>query len=260
MSQLKARYGFDVLALMAIAGDLTTNGMAAEGTCIADEAAIAGDTPIAAITGNHESAVSAQQMAEAGMTVLDGATDEVGGVRVLGDGDPSRTELFGGSSLRGEETQQGQGVRLREVAADGDRPALVIVHQGYAAAALLGVDDMRTLLESPTSLVEPAEDGIDDIPAAAVLYGHWHRSVEPRVVWNSDGTCTFVMELDTSGGAVATSTIDSFSNPWSPPRQSASFPVLFLSDEAPLVTGYQSYIFRTDGTVTVKPRVDVGAP
>ena len=256
VSQLHEQHGDDAVALMAIAGDLTTNGTAAEGTCIEDEAAIAGDIPIAAITGNHETELSAEQMAGAGMTVLDGSTEEVGGVRVLGDGDPSRTELFGGSALRGEETQQGQGRRLLDVASGDDPPDVVMVHEGYAAAAFLGVEDMRTFLESPTPLVEP----VDDVPASAVLYGHWHRSVEPRVVWNSDGTWTFVMELDTSGGAVATSTIDNFSTPWSPPRQPAAFPVLFLDEDSRLVTGYQLYRFEVDGTVVVEPRVEVGAP
>jgi hypothetical protein len=91
-----------------------------------------------------------------------------------------------------------------------------------------------------------------------VLYGHWHRSVEPRVVWNSDGSWTLVMELDTSGGAVASPTIGHFSTPWTPPQQEASFPVLFLDRDTGLVTGYQLYSFATDGTVTVHPRVEVG--
>ena len=260
VSQLREQHGADALSLLAVTGDLTTNGTAAEGSCIRDEAAIARDVPVTAITGNHESAVSVQQMVQAGMSVLDGATEEINGVRVLGDGDPSRTELFGGSSLRGQETQHGQGRRLHDVAADGGAPDLVLVHEGYAAAAFLGVEDMRDFFESPTSLVEPVEDEVDDVPAAAVLYGHWHRSVQPRVAWNSDGTWTFVMELDTSGGTVATSTLGNFSTPWSPPRQPASFPVLFLDTETRLVTGYQLYRFDIDATVAVQARVDVGAP
>ncbi|MCW2815125.1 MAG: hypothetical protein JWN84_2580 [Nocardioides sp.] len=254
----------DAPSLLAIAGDLTTNGTAAEGTCISGEAAIAGDVPVAAISGNHESDVSEEQMADAGMAVLDGSVEEVGGVRVLGDGDPSRTELFGGSALRGEEGQDDHGQRLREVAADeDDRPDLVLVHEAYAAQAFLEVDSVRDLLdEEPESLTEPPadadNDGVGDVPAGAVFYGHWHRSIAPRVLWNSDGTWTFLMELDTTGGAVDTPTINNFSTPWSRPQQEASFPVLFLDEETRLVTGYQRYAFDTDGTVTVEPRVDVG--
>ena len=249
-------------ALLAITGDLTTNGTAAEGTCITAEAAIAGDAPVAAIGGNHETAASEEQMRDAGMEVLDGSVEEVGGVRLLGDSDPSRTELFGGSELRGDEGQDGQGRRLREVAAD-DRPDLLLVHEAYAAQAFLEIESVSALLSSPatsmtTPPTDPDDDGVGDVPAGAVLYGHWHRSIEPRVLWNSDGTWTLLMELDTTGGAVDTPTINNFSTPWSRPQQDASFPVLFLDEESRLVTGYQLYRFDTDGVVTVEPRVDVG--
>lgn len=252
-------------SLLAITGDLTTNGTAAEGGCIRDEAAIAADAPIAAIGGNHESTTSYDQMSDAGMTVLDGSVDEVGDVRLLGDNDVSRTELFGGSSLRGDESQAQQGQRLRQVAADaGDRPDLVLVHEAYAAQSFLDIESVDDVVSAdPVSLTEPpAEgadaDGVPDVPAGAVFYGHWHRSLAPRVLWNSDGTWTFLMELDTSGGAVATPTINNFSTPWSSPQQEASFPVVFLDEETRLVTGYQRYVFDTDGSVTVEPRVDVG--
>jgi hypothetical protein len=80
------------------------------------------------------------------------------------------------------------------------------------------------------------------------------------VVWNSDGTWTLVMELNTSGGAIASPTLNHFSTPWSPPQQTASFPVVFLNADSGLVTGYQIYTFGTDGKVTVEPRVEVGSP
>ncbi len=268
-----------VPSLLAITGDLTTNGTPAEGTCLRDEAAIADGGPVAAITGNHESVVSEQQMADAGMTVLDGEVTEVGGLRVLGDGDPSRSELFGSTALRGTETQAGQGERLRAVAEDADddeRPDLLMVHEAYAAQAFLGVDSVAGLLpdtpddaapgdpesdpKSDPAPDQPVDDGIDDVPASAVLYGHWHNSREPRVLWNDDGTWTLVMELDTTGGAIDSPSLTSFSTPWSSPQQDASFPVLFLDEETRLVTGYQLYRFATDGTVAVEPRVDVGVP
>ena len=136
----------------------------------------------------------------------------------------------------------------------------MLVHEAYAAQAFLGIDSVNTFLEDPTaaSLTTPVDDDIDDVPASAIFYGHWHRSIEPRVIWNSDGSWTFVMELDTSGGAIDTPTINNFSTPWSRPQQEASFPVLFQDEDTRLVTGYQLYRFDTDGTVTVEPRVDVG--
>ncbi len=267
VSLLAEQHGDGVPALMAITGDLTTNGTGAEGVCITDEAEIAGGAPIAAVSGNHESEVSITQMQDAGMTVLDGSTEEVGGVRVLGDEDPNRSELFGATRQRGEETQQGMGERLRQVAEEADpadRPDLVLVHEAYAAEAFLGIDSVNTFLKAgealPSSPTEPTDDAIDDIPASAVFYGHWHRSIPPRVVWNSDGTWTLVMELDTSGGAIDAPTINNFSTPWSRPQQEASFPVIFLDQESRMVTGYQLYRFDTDGTSTVEPRVDVGPP
>ncbi len=256
--RLRSTYGEGVPALMAITGDLTTNGTAAEGGCIAKEAAIAGEAPVAAVTGNHESDVSATQMKDSGMTVLDGSTVEVGGVKVLGDGDPNRSELFGATRLRGDESEDQLGARLFDEAGN-DRPDLVLVHEAYAAQAFVGVDGMTAFLDGRGSPTRPAEDGVRDLPASAVFYGHWHRSTEPRVVWNSDGTWTLVMELDTSGGAIADPTLGNFSTPWSRPQQEASFPVVFLDEASRLVTGYQIYSFATDGTVTVAPRVDVGA-
>jgi len=256
---LRERFGADVPALMAVTGDLTTNGTAAEDNCIRSEAAIPSPAPVAAVTGNHESDTSELQMRQAGMHVLDEATQEVGGVRLLGDGDPERTQLFGATVLRGEETEEQVGARLRERALD-EQPQLVLVHEAYAAQAFVGVEDMRGFLDDRGSRTRPYDDGVRDLPASAVLYGHWHRQVAPRVVWNSDGTWTLVMELDTSGGAIATPTLGHFSTPWSTPQQEASFPVLFLDRRSGLVTGYQLYRFHTDGTVQVRQRVEVGAP
>ncbi|WP_232678624.1 metallophosphoesterase [Nocardioides sp. R-C-SC26] len=262
-SMLTEEFGAEVPAALAIAGDLTTNGTAAEGTCIRDEAAIAGDRPVAAIIGNHESDTSLAQMKDADMTVLEGETEDVGGVRILGDGDPARTELFGPTALRGTETQADVGTRLFDVASEAgdDRPDLVLMHEAYSAAAFLDVGDMREFLDgTPRDLTTPVEDDVRDLPAGAIFYGHWHRDVPPAVVWNSDGTWTLVMELDTSGGAVATPTLTDFSTPWTSPAQAASFPVIFLDEETRLVTGYQLYRFTPAGEVEVEPRVEVGVP
>ncbi len=259
VGMLHTHFGEDVPALMAVTGDLTTNGTAAEGGCIRDEAAIMAGGEVAAVTGNHESEVSADQMGAAGMTVLDGSTTKVAGVTVLGDGDPSRSELFGSTELRGDEGEADLGSRLYEKARE-DRPEMVLVHEAYAAEAFVGTTGMTDFLEARGSATTPYEDGVRNLPAGALFYGHWHRSIEPRVVWNDDGTWTLVMELDTSGGAIDTPTIGHFSTPWAQPQQEASFPVVFLDDDSGLVTGYQIYRFGTDGNATVLPRVDIGSP
>ena len=254
------QYGAGTVSLLAISGDLTTNGTAAEGSCIADEAAIAGDAPVVAVTGNHESDVSARQMADAGMNVLTGSTVDEAGTTVLGAGDPERTEMFGATRLRGEDTQSSVGQALYETALD-DHPDITLVHEAYAAAAFIGdVPDMPAFLDARGSDRTWWDDGVRDLPTGALFYGHWHREVLPRVVWNSDGTWTLVMELNTSGGAIDTPTFNHFSTPWSKPQQRASFTMLFKNEESGLVTGYQRYAFATDGTVTVQPRVEIGTP
>jgi hypothetical protein len=256
-TMLRSRFGGSVPALLAVSGDLTTNGTAAEGSCIKDEAAIMGGRPVAAVTGNHESDVSIDQMKSAGMTVLDGRTSDVAGVTVLGDEDPSRSELFGDTRLRGDESEADLGSRLYDQARE-DRPQMVLVHEAYAAEAFIGTTGMTDFLDARGSTTQPYDDGVRDLPTGALFYGHWHRSIEPRVVWNEDGTWTLVMELDTSGGAIDTPNFGHFSTPWSRPQQEASFPVVFLDRDSGLVTGYQLYRFETDGTATIHPRVDVG--
>jgi hypothetical protein len=117
---------------------------------------------------------------------------------------------------------------------------------------------MTDFLQGRGDPLTPTEDDVPDVPAGAVFYGHWHRSIEPRVAWNSDGTWSLVMELDTTGGAIGAPTFNHFSTPWSRPQQEASFPVVFWDRDSGLVTGYQLYRFKLDGAATVEPRVDVG--
>jgi hypothetical protein len=257
---LADRFGRGTVGLLAITGDLTTNGTAAEGDCVDREAAVAAGAPVAAVTGNHDSDVTVRQMAAAGMHVLTGSTRDLAGLRVLGAGDPNRTEMFGPTATRGQASEQSVGTALYAKAV-GDHPDLVLAHEGYAVQSFLGpgVSSMDAFLAGRGSPTQWWDDRIRDLPASAVFYGHWHRDVAPRVVWNSDGTWTLVMELDTSGGAIADPTLNHFSTPWSQPQQPASFPVVFEDRDTGLVTGYQLYGFGTDGSVTVSPRVDVGS-
>jgi hypothetical protein len=261
VQMLDERFGEGTVSALAITGDLTTNGTAAEESCIRDEADISDGAPVVAVTGNHESEISADQMRDAGMTVLDGKAEQVADTTFLGANDPARTEMFGGTFLRGDETEESVGQDLFTTATDA-HPGMVLMHEAYAAQAFVGGDttDMRAFMDQPESRNQYVDDGVRDLPASAVFYGHWHRDVAPRVVWNSDGSWTLVMELNTSGGAIATPTLNHFSTPWSPPQQVASFPLIFTSRDTGLVTGYQLYTFGTDGRVTVSPRVDIGAP
>lgn len=60
------------------------------------------------------------------MAVTGDLTSDVAGIAVLGDGDPSRSELFGDTRLRAEESEGDLGNRLYDQARD-DKPQLVLV-------------------------------------------------------------------------------------------------------------------------------------
>ncbi|MGH3447178.1 MAG: hypothetical protein ACRDP4_06100 [Nocardioidaceae bacterium] len=261
VSMINHRYGDGTISMLAISGDLTVNGTSAAAGCIKSDAAVADGAPTVAVTGNHDSTITVEQMKDAGMEVLDGHTVEKAGTTVLGTGDPSRTVMFGSTSYRGDATEHSVGEKLYSAAQEDD-PQMVLVHEGYAAEAFIDpkIDDMTKFLDGRGSNTEYWDDGIRDLPTSGIFYGHWHRVILPRVVWNSDGSWSLVMELNTSAGAIASPTLSHFSTPWSPPQQTASFPVIFKNSDSGLITGYQMYTFTTDGSTEVTPRVEIGTP
>jgi hypothetical protein len=110
--------------------------------------------------GNHDTAATLRQEREAGAVVLDGEIVRVEGLSILGDKDPTHTEIAQGTSLVGDETVAQAGVRLGQAACQADEaPDLLLVHQPVVAVAALAAGCL---------------------PAAVT--GHMHTRADPRAV------------------------------------------------------------------------------
>lgn len=270
---LDARLGDDGIALRTISGDLTSNGTVAEDDFVADEAAAAGDVPVAAVAGDHDSEATAAQMSEHGMVVPDLATDEVAGLRVSGANDVEHKALFG-QLVRNDSgiTVAELGAELREEV-DPDRAGLVLLHQPEAVVGYLGLDPGSSLAESldaaqdeaqrPGGLTTPYDDGIPDLAPGTVNVGHLHDLDGPWVVWNTDGpsvTWTVVDQLGTTGGVEENSTFYRYSTPVSPPLKPLAWRLQYVDAETGLQTGFVTISCSEAGRCTISPRTDVGLP
>jgi hypothetical protein len=142
-------------------GDTTMDGTAVERYCV-DQLAeeIPAGVPWVVAAGNHDTEATRRQEQDAGAHVLDGSVADVAGLAILGDKDPTHTEVGQGTSLIGEETEADVARRLRDTAcAARPRPDLLLVHDPDVAAAAL-------------------EAGC--VPAAVT--GHMHTRSNPHVV------------------------------------------------------------------------------
>jgi hypothetical protein len=147
-------------ALVLDGGDTTMDGTSVERYCVDAVAdAIPNDVPWVVAPGNHDTAATRDQERAAGALVLDGSVEQVEGVAILGDKDPTHTELAQGTRLTGDETVADVGRRLAEAACDAGDVDLVMVHDPTAALAAL-------------------ESGC--VPAA--VSGHTHARSGPRPV------------------------------------------------------------------------------
>jgi hypothetical protein len=142
-------------------GDTTMDGTAVERYCVDAVAdALPKDVPWVVSPGNHDTAATAEQERRAGAVVLDGSVVRVAGLAILGDADPTHTEVASGTSLVGEETGQDVARRLSRTACEASRPVdLLLVHDPWIAATAL-------------------KDGC--VPAA--VSGHMHTRTDPHPV------------------------------------------------------------------------------
>ena len=222
--------------LVISSGDDTVNGTAVEKTCVVREAGIDRRVPLVVSSGNHDSDITEAQQRAEGMVVLDGATVEAAGLRLLGDDDPEQNLPFSVQRIRNRpESEEEMAVRLLEVARPRPVDAL-LVHQPAAAAVLMA---------------DPAP------PGRLVLWGHLHRELGPTVVTHEDGSWTVGMQQGTAGG-VRQPTIASFSTPISPPLISADVYFYFRDDATGLITGVQPVHFTPDAEVVIDQRVETG--
>jgi len=255
--------GPDAVALRTISGDVTSNGTVAEDDYVAREAEVGGELPTVAVSGDHDSAATQQQMLDHGMVVPDLGVDEVAGLRVAGADDVEHKALFGelvtnGSGL----TEQQLGARLRDEV-PGDRSLIVLLHQPDAVAGYLGLDTLDPVRGLRGSYTKPYDDGLPDVPPGTIDVGHLHDFDGPWVLWNTDGdhvTWTVVDQLGTAGGVEEQPTFNRFSTPVSIPLKDISFRLQWFDTRTGLQTGFASVACDVDGRCHISRRTDVGLP
>ncbi|MDR2379312.1 MAG: metallophosphoesterase, partial [Bifidobacteriaceae bacterium] len=141
-------------------GDTTMDGTAVERYCVDQiAAAIPEEAAWVAVIGNHDSVQTADQEAAAGALVLDGKVETVAGLRILGDADPTHTEVALGTSQRDQESLADVAERLADTACEDGPIDFLLVHQ-------------------PAMAQVPLASGC--VPAA--LTGHMHTRSNPKVV------------------------------------------------------------------------------
>jgi hypothetical protein len=197
------------------------------------------------------------------------------GLTAVGATDPQLTkqgQLFSASTITRpgyDGVSEADAGRALLEAMQQAHPTIGLAHEPYAFAPILDVhvshDAMtrwfaagRRTADSDTGA--NADDGVPDIPASAVAYGHWHRRFYYRVAGNTDGTWTVVMELGTAGGASPKLSLSYFSTPQTIPGKEASAAIVVVNKKSNLVTGVQEVTTRRSGEVSVGPRHPVGSP
>ncbi len=255
--------GEDAFALRTISGDVTSNGTVAEADFVRDEAEASPGIPVVAVSGDHDTETTVDQMEGAGMVDPSFEVRDVAGIQVTGADDPAFKTLFGGLVVdEGEDSEEQLGSDLRQTVDTAD-PVLVLLHQPRAASGYLGIDDLSDLDSTGSHDRIPVDDGIPDLPPGIINVGHLHDLEPPRVIWNTDGddvTWTVVNQLGTSGGAEESPTFNRFSTPFSVPLKALSVQLQYVDTESGLETGYADIAVAPDGTVRVGRRHDLGLP
>jgi hypothetical protein len=268
-AELREALGADALLARTISGDVTSNGTVAEQQFVQDEVAASGDLPVVAVKGDHDSAATVEQLEDAGAEVPDRRLVEVRDLLFTGGADPEFKSLFGGSVTNPSGVApEERGARVRETVEEEGSPAVrVLVHQNDAMLGYLGLATMSDVRALPSAgdpgFTQPREDGIADVPPGSVVYGHWHESGGPWVVWNTDGdevTWTLVDQVGTSGGVEEEPTFNRFSTPYSPPLKPIEVRLHYVDLESGLVTGFVNMELSLSGDFRISRRTDVGVP
>lgn len=274
VEQLDKRYGAGTVDVTFFDGD-QTYGSAAAKTAVDAMAKITSEEY--AVVGNHGSQLTIEQMNDAGMHVLNGPAQRTGnGLTAVGVTDPNLTKqgtLFAADTITRPgydgESEADAGRKLLDAMRNA-RPTIGLAHEAYAFAPILHLDGVsrdtmsdwfaagRTMPDSDSGA--NADDGVPDIPAGAVAYGHWHRRFDYRVAGNSDGTWTVVMELGTAGGASPKLSLSHFSTPQTIPGKEASAAMMIVNDKSQLVTAVQEIATVRSGEVSAGPREPIGSP
>ncbi|WNB84621.1 metallophosphoesterase [Cellulomonas sp. ATA003] len=203
------------------AGDTTVNGTSVEQYCVTSfsQAVPPGVARVVA-DGNHDSLETEDQERAAGWTVLDGEVVTVEGLRILGDRDPNRTQIGGGTTPVSEETPAEAGARLAGTACEGDDVDLLLIHTPRVGDAA-----MRTGC------------------VAVQLSGHQHRRTGPLQVGQGIRYVSSTTAGATSGGATV-----------GPLNGVADITVLRWDPDRGRMVDLQVVQVMPDGSATVGPR------
>jgi predicted MPP superfamily phosphohydrolase len=213
-------------AIVFDGGDITMTGTGVERYCVdAYAQALPDGVSWVAVTGNHDTDVTAAAEREAGAIVLDGAVVQVGGLRLVGDADPRHTGLSGTQQL-GEEDPQAMGERLSGVACEAGGVDVVLVHD-------------------PAAAVAPLEAGC----APFALTGHMHRRSGPGQVGQGLRFTGSSTGRDTAEGTTL-----------GPVRHDAEFTEFRFDQATGRVTAYRVLTVHPDGTVTADGLLPVTQP
>lgn len=236
-----------------------TYGTGGERSALEKQFEAANGLPVYGAAGDHDGEVTIKIQEEIGLNVINNEVVRVANMGVLGMTDRVYKPLLGREEIRVDvETDELLGERAREIAEE-ENPNIVLLHKGQAVSGFLDIDTIKSIEPNPSDYRTFKDDNVEDVPAAAVFYGHWHEKVEPRVIFNSDGTWTPIIELPTTGGAVEASTYANFSLPNAPPKKPASFMITYRNTKSGLVTGYQWVELHPTAEVIILPRVDIGS-
>lgn len=204
------------------AGDDTASGAGWEDFSIDSLAAAFEGYEVVAATGNHDAGgLVADEMEQAGFTVLDGEPVEVAGIWFLGAPDP-RVSGFGAGAAAGAVPFDDVAASLVEPACADERVSTVLVH-------------------SPTIGLPVAESGCVDL----VLSGHLHRQVGPDRVTAFDGRTTTTYTNGTTGGAAYAFALGSAL------RRPAQLTLVTFDGGRP--RGLQPVDIDIDGSIEVQP-------
>ncbi|HYH74992.1 MAG TPA: metallophosphoesterase, partial [Candidatus Saccharimonadales bacterium] len=212
-------------AFLLDTGDLTMGGTEAEKLCVTYLPQAAGDIPIIAAAGNHDSPdITIKQMKAAGYKVLEGDVIDFNGYRILGDKDVMRSPFGTGIYQWGEESSAQQAARLATKACEQDRPVDIL------------------------AIHEPVGDLTDLFVGCAkfIASGHLHKVEGPTPYTNTLGDTTITMLTGTTGGAAAGKQTVS-----SKLGQNATITQLVFNAETKDPLGYRLITFQPDKQVVV---------
>lgn len=204
-------------------GDTVMSGTSVEDFCV-DTFARAWNLPVVVSDGNHDSELTSTQEESRGWTVLRGSVVEVAGLTILGDTDPTLTEVGSGTRQERDETVAEMGERLSTVACEAGGVDVLLVHNPRAA-----------------------QDTLDAGCAALALSGHLHRTILPEVY----GQGVRYVGSSSGGGNDGGRTIGTL-------QTTADFTALKLVDGVPW--RYSIVTAHPDGAVTVGEWQDFPQP